>query len=451
VIRSNDRGIVLRRDNAGFDAAVLGTSNSACDPGRRPDILVQANDVFDVIAAVKQAGQQNLKIAMCSGGHSWAQNHIRNGGMLIDLSRLDSMVIDERGKRAIVGPACLGGPLDEQLAKLGLFFPIAHGYTVGIGGFLLQGGFGWNSRAVGLACESVVGLDIVLADGSLVHASEEENSDLFWAARGAGPGFFGVVVRFHLRLHPRPKFTGLKIQVFRMKHLEEVMRWADRVGREVASSVEFQIVLNRKAIGIFSHGIEVCAPVLAETRSEALEAVSFIDQSPIRSKASFTSPLVPMSLRTMMKSAEKVVLLPNVRWYADNMWIDDTIEPVLPVLRRAVDVQPPAPSHALWLNWNPPAHRPDMAFSVEGRTYLALYGGWKNASDDAQHATWAMDHMRELEPYSRGIQLADENTGRRPARFLSDKNMARLQQIRAERDPQGRFHSWMGHLAGQAA
>jgi hypothetical protein len=86
------------------------------------------------------------------------------------------------------------------------------------------------------------------------------NPELLWAARGAGPGFFGIVVRFHLRLQPRPKFVGMKAQVFRIRHLEAVMAWADRAGPDVAPFVEFQLVFDRKAMGIFAHGIQVWRP-----------------------------------------------------------------------------------------------------------------------------------------------------------------------------------------------
>ena len=68
-----------------------------------------------------------------------------------------------------------------------------------MGGFLLQGGQGWNSRRYGWACENVVAIDVVTADGELVRAAEDEHEDLLWAARGAGPGYFGVITRFHLR------------------------------------------------------------------------------------------------------------------------------------------------------------------------------------------------------------------------------------------------------------
>jgi hypothetical protein len=442
------QGETIAKGSPGFTAALLGTSFNAADPGRRPDLIIQANTIDDVIAAAKRAHEQGLTIGICSGGHSWGQNHIRDGGLMLDLSRLNEIVINETDGTAEIGPGCLAGELNAALAPRGLFFPVAHAYTVGMGGFLLQGGFGWNSRANGLACESVIGIDIVLADGTMVHASETENTELLWAARGAGPGFFGIVVRFHLKLHQRPKFVGLKLQVFRIRHLEEVMAWADRVGPEVSPSVEFQLVFNRRATGIFSHGIEVLAPVLADSWREAREAVAFIDRSPVRAKASFTLPLMPISLNTMMKTGERTLFLPNTRWPADSMWMNDSIEPLLPAMRRIVDTQPAAPSHALWLNWNAPPTRPDMAFSLEARTYLALYGGLRGkAATSPADETWATDHMRALQDRSLGIQLADENLVRRPMPFMAPANLARLDTLRAQYDPQGRFHPYMGRVA----
>ena len=440
-------GRVLSQGAPDFDAALKGSSFNAQDPGRRPDLIVQANEFADVVTAVKRARDEGLQISICSGGHSWAQNHLREGALLLDLSRLNFIVLDEANGTARIGPGCLAGDLDKALALRNLFFPTAHAYTVGMGGFLLQGGFGWNSRALGLACQSVIGVDVVMADGSIVHASERENPELLWAARGAGPGFFGVVIQFHLRLHERPKFIGLKLQVFRIRHLEEVMAWADAIGPEVSPSVEFQMVMNRRAMGIFAHGLEVYGPVLTNSRREARDAVRFIDQGPLRKKASLTLPLLPMSLNFMMNSGEKTLFLPNTRWTTDSMWMDTPISPLLPALRDIADSQPPAPSHALWLNWNPPASRPDMAFSLEARTYLALYGGLRGKTQRPADETWATDHMQALQPHSRGIQLADENLGRRPAPFMAPANLIRLEALRARFDPDGRFNSYMGRPA----
>jgi hypothetical protein len=84
-----------------------------------------------------------------------------------------------------------------------------------------------------------------------------------------------------------------------------------------------------------------------------------------------------------------------------------------------------------------------MAFSMQDDLYIALYSVWENESEDASHQAWVTDHMRDLEPLASGIQLADENLDARPFRFLADDNFKRLQTIRAKRDPEGTFHSYM--------
>ncbi|MEL0027360.1 MAG: FAD-binding oxidoreductase [Perlucidibaca sp.] len=444
--RSNARGRQIRRGEPGFDEAVLGTSFSGRDPGRRPDLLVQANDIDEVVAAVGLAAREGWRISICSGGHSWAQNHLREGGLLLDLSRLRDIEIDAGAMVARAGPGCWCVELDQALKPHRLFFPVAHAHDVGLGGFLLQGGFGWNSRQVGMGCENVIGVDVVLADGTLIHASARENADMYWAARGAGPGYFGVVVRYHLRLHPRPRFTGIALQVFRREHLDEVFAWAGAVGAEVPRSVEFQLLITPKALGIFRPGVEVIAPVMADSWREARRALDFLYDSPARGQASFTTPLLPVSTAMMSRIASLTHFPPRMRWCADNIWTDAPVAELLPGLRHVADTMPPAPSHALWLNWYPPAQREDMAFSLEANRYFAVYGEWREAADDARYGDWATDCMRRMEAHGVGIQLADENLGRRPARFMADDNLRRLDAIRAARDPQGRFRPWMGRL-----
>ena len=113
--RTTRRGIVIEKGTQDFEAALLGTSFNAQDPGRRPDRIVQANDVEEVIAAVRRAREEGWTIGICSGGHSWAQNHIRDSGILLDLSRLNSITIDSDDGTAIIGPGCLAGELNAAL------------------------------------------------------------------------------------------------------------------------------------------------------------------------------------------------------------------------------------------------------------------------------------------------------------------------------------------------
>jgi len=442
--RPKGKGRVWHRGEPGFDAAVLATSFNARDPGVRPHMLVEANDAGDVRRALATARENDWQVSIVSGGHSWAQNHLRDGGLLLSLARMRDIAIDPAACTAQVGPGCWGLDFDRALKRHGLFFPIAHAPDVALGGFLLQGGFGWGSRELGLATQSVIGLDLMLADGTMLHASAQDNPDLFWAARGSGPGFFAVVLRYHLRLHPRPRVTAMKMQVFRQRHLDEVFRWADAVGADVSRSVEFQMLITPKALGILAPGIEVIAPVLAGSWAEARAAVEFVDDSPIRKLASFTTPLVPMSTGFMSQTANLTHFPPGVRWCADNIWTDAPIDDLLPGLRQIAATMPPAPSHSLWLNWHPPAERPDMAFSLEAKRYLAVYGEWKRAEDDRLYAGWATERMTAMEVHAAGIQLADENLGRRPARFMKDENLERLERLRQAYDPARRFHSWMG-------
>jgi len=98
------------------------------------------------------------------------------------------------------------------------------------------------------------------------------------------------------------------------------------------------------------------------------------------------------------------------------------------------------------MNWGPSPERPEMAYSVEDETYVAVYGVWQDPTNDEANAAWATERMREMEHLSSGIQLADENLGRRPARFVSEANLARLDELRARHDPDGLFHPWMGRL-----
>ncbi len=103
---------------------------------------------------------------------------------------------------------------------------------------------------------------------------------------------------------------------------------------------------------------------------------------------------------------------------------------------------PAPPAHLLWLNWAPPATRPDRASTVEDRTYLALYGGWTDGGDGTAAARWARDNVAAMEPLSTGVQFADDPG--RPSLGISDAARSRLEALRAVHDPEGRFHRWIG-------
>jgi FAD/FMN-containing dehydrogenase len=438
-------GTVLSRGEEGYEQARRAAVWNARTPERYPDVIVLAESEHDAVRAVREAGERDMKIGVRSGGHSWAGNHVRDGGMLLDLSRLREVELDAPAMSATVGPGCHGDELLSVLAEQELFFPAGHCPGVGLGGYLLQGGYGWNGRVHGPACMSVEAIDVVLADGSLVHADERHNAELLWAARGAGPGFFGVVTRFHLRLQRKPKLVVNSVFLYPIELLEEVFGWARAIGPRVVRQMELMVFVHRTEDEELE--IAVTGPVLVDSEQQARAAIAVLESCPVLDRAKLALPYVPGELADLYAGAH-AAYPDDHRYCADNMWTHAPVEQLLPGLRRIAETMPPAPSHMLWMNWRPgtspePA-RAEMAYSVEDDTYIALYGVWSDPAEDDANVAWATERMRELQPLASGIQLADENLGNRPARFLSEESLVRLDELRAKCDPDGRFHSWMG-------
>src|ERR1700757_3550339 len=202
-------------------------------PDRYPELIVQAADVDDVVATVAYAKANGRHVGIRSGGHSWAANHLRDGGVLLDVRGLDHCAIDTDRKVAVVGPGKGGSVLAAELDEQGLFFPAGHCKGVCVGGYLLQGGYGWNSRVLGPACESVIGLDVVTAEGERIHCDADNHPDLYWAARGSGPGFFAVVTSFHLKLHPKPAVCGSSFYAYPFECADEIYGWARSISADV--------------------------------------------------------------------------------------------------------------------------------------------------------------------------------------------------------------------------
>jgi FAD/FMN-containing dehydrogenase len=434
-------GRAFERGDDGYEEARSATVWNARTPERYPDLVVQAATEDDVVRAVRLARERELKVGVRSGGHSWAGNHVRDGGLLLDVSHLSEATIDAGAMTATVQPGCRGNELAETLGEQDLFFPAGHCPGVALGGYLLQGGYGWNGRVHGPACMSVEAIDVVTPDGELVRADETQDADLLWAARGSGPGFFGVVTRFHLRLYPRPAVVANGIFLYPIELLDEVFRWAHEIGPRVSRKMELMLVIHRDGEG--EPEVAVTGPVLVDSDDEAREALALLETCPVLDRAKLAAPNVPAQLSDLYAGVHEAYP-DDHRYSADNMWTHAPIEDLLPGLHRIAESLPEAPSHMLWMNWGSSPDRPDMAYSVEDEIYIALYGVWQDSAKDDANVAWVAERMREMDDLSTGIQLADENLGRRPARFVSEENLARLDEVRAKYDPDGVFHPWMG-------
>jgi hypothetical protein len=285
-------------------------------------------------------------------------------------------------------------------------------------------------------------LDYVDADGELRHASPEKTPDVYWAARGAGPGFPGVVIRFELELHPRPPVIGGRLAIYPLDSLAAVLRWAHRVGPSVPTTVELMFVASRCLPFTGEPGIVVITAAFADSLAAADMDLAFLESRPVG--AGDVLPFRQMSLQTLTQ--ETMAFLPDDHFHVvDNMWTHASAEQLLPALARVMEGLPQAPAHFIWMNWSPQRERPDMAFSLEDEFYVALYGLWREPGSEAAVTRWVSDGMETLSPYSTGIQLADENLARRWAPFLADDHSERLERIRGEVDSEGRFHSY-GHV-----
>lgn len=196
-LRGSLRGALLTPGSGAYDTARM-LWNGMID--KHPALIARCAGAADVAHAVNFARERDLLVAVKGGGHSFSGKSSCDGGLMIDLSGMDSVRVDPNGKTGRIEPGVLGGSFDREAQTYGLMTPMGTVSHTGASGLTLGGGFGRTSRLHGLACDNLRSADIVTADGRFLHASEDENSDLFWAIRGGG-GNFGVVTSFEYGLH----------------------------------------------------------------------------------------------------------------------------------------------------------------------------------------------------------------------------------------------------------
>lgn len=185
-------GRVVRPEDDDYDE-VRKIWNGMID--RRPGLIVQCANADDVSTAVRYARHNDLEISVRGAGHNIAGNAICDDGLMIDFSMMRGVQTDAARKRAYVEPGATLADLDEAVQRDGLATPVGINSTTGVSGLTLGGGLGWLTRKFGMTVDNLMSADVVLADGRKVHASLDENTDLFWALRGGG-GNFGVVRRY---------------------------------------------------------------------------------------------------------------------------------------------------------------------------------------------------------------------------------------------------------------
>lgn len=432
----------------GYERERLDAVWHARKPERYPDGVLVAESEEDVIDAVLLAKERGLKLKARAGGHSWTASSVRDDGILVNLSRLTETSIDAGAGTATVQPGSKGRDLNRALAEHGLFFPTGHCPTIAIGGFLLQGGWGWLSRRLGPACMSVDAVDVVTADGELVHADEDHNPELLWAARGAGSGYFGIVTRYHLRCHPRPRVFKLSTYAYPRQSMEEVMRWAQDKHDEWPDELELQFLgtTPQDPPGTPIEGADPILMILGfalfDSEQEADAALALLDSCPVRDSAIAANVAASVTLDDLYDVYDNVARAEDA-YAGDGLWTDAGPDQLVPAFTALVDDLPTSRSYVLCWPWNPRELR-GSALTITGRHYLSPFAVWEGEAGEPELEAWAAGQVRALEHLSKGIQLADENLLARPdSRYMSDENAARLEELRREWDPEARFHSFL--------
>jgi FAD binding domain/Berberine and berberine like len=222
-----------RRDLADLRDRLTGPGDSGYDEARavhngmidrHPALIIRCSSPADVARAIAFARAHDAPLAVRGGGHNGAGLGVVDDGVVIDLAAMNDVIVDPDAGTVRVGGGATWGEVDGATAEHGVVVPSGIISTTGVGGLTLGGGLGHLSRGFGLTIDNLIGADVVLADGSQVHASADDHPDLFWALRGGG-GNFGVVTSFEFRSNRLPATVMAGPTFWPIEQIPEVMRF----------------------------------------------------------------------------------------------------------------------------------------------------------------------------------------------------------------------------------
>jgi FAD/FMN-containing dehydrogenase len=434
-LRESVRGDVIAADDPSYDHA-RAVWNAMVD--KRPALVVRAAGVADVLAAVQFARSQDLELAVRGGGHSLPGFSTTDGGIVLDLGRMQGVRVDPIRQRAVVEGGATWHDLDHETQAFGLAVTGGLVSSTGVAGFTLGGGIGWLMRRHGLACDNLVGADVVTADGRFVHASADENPDLFWGLRGGG-GNFGVVTSFEFQLH-RVGPTILAGPIFYPgDQAAEVLRrfwdYASTLPDEMTTLASLAsapplpflpVEVHGKPIviivGVYpgspDDGMDLAAPL----RTLGTPIADLLGPTPYATMQSLLDPLWTAGARNFFKSGY-LAELP-----------DQAVETITRFQLRA-----PSPTNEIHLEQFGGAvtHVADDATAFGSRSapwVVNVIARWADASSDDAEITWARDLYAALEPFLASgtyVNFLSAGDGRVREAYGPEKyeRLARLKEI----------------------
>jgi FAD/FMN-containing dehydrogenase len=431
-------GGVFTPDDAGYDEA-RAIFNAMVD--RRPAYIAQCSDANDVVSALAFARGQGLRISVRSGGHSVAGNSLVDDGLVVDMRNINDVSVDPDARTARVGGGATWSDFDRAAQPHGLATTGGRVSTTGVAGLTLGGGSGWFERKFGLACDSLISVDLVTADGRLVTASEDENPELFWALHGGG-GNFGIATSFEFRLHSLP-VTTLALLLFPPDRGPEVVRryrdFAEQAPDEVGGGALYltgppEEFVPEHLRGQLTLGVGV---MYAGGEAEAREvAAPLLELSP---EGQMIAEMPYAELQCALDDP------PGFRNYWSAEHLEELPDEAVDLFcARAEDMIVPSPSQHIALPWGGAVARNAGDWpltSRHARWTVHPFGLWDDPADDERGKAWARAMCSDLKPYATGGVylnfIGNEGEERIHAGFGDEYD--RLAAVKAEWDPDNVF------------
>lgn len=433
-------GELTRPGDAGYDDA-RSIYNGMID--KRPGLIARCADVADVIAAVELAREHDLLLSVRGGGHNGPGLALCEGGLVVDLSEMNGVRVDPKARTARVEGGARWADVDHATHAFGLATVSGVIASTGVGGLTLGGGHGYLTRKHGLTIDNLLAADVVLADGRLVHASESENSDLFWALRGGG-GNFGIVTSFELRLHPVDTVIGGPM-FWPLSEAENVLRWyRDFLPDAPDDLYGFFLAAEVPAGDPFPdeiHGEKVCGVMWCHTGSEE-EAMASIGRA--REVAEPLFEHVGPLPYPVLQSMHDPLYPAGLQWYWKGEFVRAISDAAIAEHLRFAEV----PTSLSCMHLYPidgAAHRVDPEETAWG--YRDAHWSMVIAGVDPDPArrddlrTWARSYWEALRPHCAGgayVNFMMEEGDERVRATYADQ-YERLAEVKKRYDPENRF------------
>ncbi|MGH7415408.1 MAG: FAD-binding oxidoreductase [Candidatus Rokuibacteriota bacterium] len=427
-LRSTMRGQVLLSGDAGYHAARR-IFNAMID--RRPAIIARCAGAADVVACVGFARTHHLNVSVRGGGHNVSGKAVGEGGLMIDLTPMKSIRVDPLRRTALAEPGLTLGELDRDCQRFGLATPTGIVSSTGIAGLTLGGGIGWLNGKHGLACDNLLSVDIVTADGTLLTANSTEHPDLFWAVRGAGANL-GIVTSFEYRLHEVGPVLGGAV-AWPVTEATQVLRFYDEFARDCPDELSANAALASAEDGTPVVGVSVAWIGPLDVGERLLK--------PLRS---FGAPLVDgigaMSYEDLQRGGDAA--FPNGRrhyWKAS--FVHRLGPDAIDVLVRFAATRPSPHTMIGFQQMHGVSARVAQADTAFAHRHVQwdclMMSQWDDPADDEPNIQWTRELHAAMEPYLERAVYVNNLGGDEPDRVRAayGANYARLAAIKAKYDP----------------